>query len=262
MLSAQSNKGASSIRKSFLGNNFNAGLPIGAGTVRPYIISPVVLLKDGSANGIYSSTDDNRNAKEGFEIGLQGNLKVSSKLHNPKGVHETFRKSKVREEYKTRPSSYTFLSKWFNPYWSLGLGLDRAIWTPALGIKGGPFNAKVSIWNDLTAAGMLAVNVNIDIYKLKKWDKKKTYVGLGGAYFNAYSGDIRGSSTDLLGLTANFNRYYVGRRSGLELKAGIGRAFVSSRDYDFDTGEHTSESRKLIVPMVGISYNLYLFKFE
>ena len=122
---------------------------------------------------------------------LQSDLKVSLKLYNSKGIHETFRKSKVCKEYKSYLHYILPLSKWFNPYRSFGLDLDRAICSPALGIKVGSVSAKGSIWYDLTTSGMLAINVNAAIYKLKMWDIKRNYIGLRGTYLNAFSGHIK-----------------------------------------------------------------------
>ena len=155
------------------------------------------------------------------------------------------------------------LATWFNPYWSVGLGLDRAIWTPALGIKMGPVNGKVSFWDDLTAWGMFAANGNIDLVRVSNSDKHENWLGIGANYFNSSSDDgLGGSSTDFSGLSLNFNRYNFGKRTSIELKAGVGRATSSSHQWDWDKEESIGTSSTSYVPNFGASFDIYLFKLQ
>ncbi|PCJ66876.1 MAG: hypothetical protein COA58_05340 [Bacteroidetes bacterium] len=152
-------------------------------------------------------------------------------------------------------------AQWFNPFWSIGAGLDRAIWTPALGLKIGPVNAKGSFWIQYVG-GYGAFNINADLVKLKSKKEFNKYLGFGLNYFGSSSGEIHSTSTDILGGTLNLNLYKKNGRSGLELKAGIAYQSRTQSSYDWETSVYNNSSSKKIVLNGGLSYNIYLFRME
>lgn len=161
---------------------------------------------------------------------------------------------------ETTEPKYPWISKWLNPYWSLGVGLDRVMFTPAGGLKVGPVNAKWSAWvNDVES--FLSINANYDHF-LSQGKNYSRYISLGMAITGGGGSDgLSASDRTVYGPMVGYTALKNHGRSGFEAKIGLGRLTNSSSYHDFDDNEWKEHSSTSTVPMFGVSYNLYLFRF-
>jgi hypothetical protein len=160
------------------------------------------------------------------------------------------------------PVKYPNLSKWFNPYWSHGIGLDRVLILPAGGLKVGLFNAKFSAWvTDLEV--FWGSNLNFEI-PISKSDRYSKYISMGVVLTGVSGADCcSGASSVLVGGVTGLTFLRNHGRHGIEIKAGFGK--VKNESWSFDLTEpfetHSSSSQS-ILPILGFSYNLYFFRFS
>ncbi|MBI1306759.1 MAG: hypothetical protein GC181_09110 [Bacteroidetes bacterium] len=152
------------------------------------------------------------------------------------------------------------LSYWFNPYLSVGIGMDRAnFFMPAFGIKIGPVNTQFSVWDDLTAAGSSAINVMVDLFEMKPGKKTINQFAVGYNYYSSYSGDLSGNSTEMHGCMIGRYSYFKNKLWDFNMKIGVGRFVTENWSYDFDTNITTSTYKKGYFPLVAVGFNIHLF---
>jgi len=157
------------------------------------------------------------------------------------------------------------LPRYFNPFWSNGVGLDRFVVTPALGLKTGRVSTKASLYSDFTAGGGGALSVSVNINKdpsnsEERYDKWKS------ASINSFTYSIADGGSDgylsIISVLAGKTLYKKQGRHSLDFKAGVG--FTRSSDlevFGLDIGK-TEYYRVGLVPSLSASYDLYLFKFK
>lgn len=156
------------------------------------------------------------------------------------------------------------MSKWFNPYWSVGIGLDRAILVvPGGGVKIGPVQIDGSgiYVPEYTLSG--GAKISVDILKIGSNLDKRRYVTLGASAAGV-GGYLNG--TNVYSLTAGMVNYSIGKRHSTSFNVGIGRWDSYSGDegpitYDEEyIDQSTSDAGWM--PTFGLSYNIYLLKLK
>jgi hypothetical protein len=180
------------------------------------------------------------------------------------------KKQKVLRKFLTgefKPNKYRMrelCAEWFNPYLSLGLGLNRAMgFTPAGGVKISRIRIDASgvYLPEYTLSG--TVNLNFDAFKLAKSDSRVRYItaGLGAFGSSGYSSDFA-----VYSLTSGMIFYKLNGRSSMDFQVGLGRWYSSSYDDSPYQGDEDyidrSSSDAGWMPTAGLSYNIYLFKFK
>jgi hypothetical protein len=160
----------------------------------------------------------------------------------------------------TRRYSFDQFTGFFNPYISVGIGGDRAILMPAIGLRSGQVHAQFSAWDDLTAAGMMTFNIMVDPVELSRNEMFINRLGLGYNYFYNYSGDLFGNRNESHSLLIERSAIRRGRHWSLHLKLGAGLNKHTTWAYNFDSGKTRTTSSSTFIPMGGIGVNFHLFK--
>lgn len=156
----------------------------------------------------------------------------------------------------------SFFRDYFNPYWSVGAGLDRAyLVTPGGGIKIGPVQVDASgmFLGESFSGG---AKITINVFKLGAPDGDRRYVTLGASA--AGIGEYL-SGSSVYSITTGMMNYSIDKRHSVSFNVGLGRwSSYSGDDYPFGDEDYVDQSTSDSgwMPTVGISYNIYLFKFR
>lgn len=169
---------------------------------------------------------------------------------------------KLKQAKFQQNATVSFLSKWFNPYASFGLGLDRPIYTPVIGLKLGPVSSQFG-FNIAQEHLPIGGSINVDLYSLTPSLKYDHVLGFGGnfyseGYYDAYSG----YEIDIIGTSISYNVYKRKGRHRFSFKLGLGQIRRSNSSFnDPDTPDSYNVTTSYI-PNGGVSVNLFLFKMD
>jgi hypothetical protein len=173
---------------------------------------------------------------------------------------KVIRKMLKREIRFDGPKIKEDLGRWFNPYLSIGAGLDRAFLVmPSVGIRIGPVSADISGMYFESAS--LGAKLTIDAIPIRKVQDERRYitVGVAGSGVADYGG-----STSVVSVNVGMINYNSEKKRSTSFYVGLGRW----EDYSIDDYPYTedgeifdqSTSRGGWMPTVGVSRNLYMFE--
>ncbi len=153
---------------------------------------------------------------------------------------------------KLRP----WLAHYFNPYISLGVGADRFIAMPAIGIRSGRVGTKLSLFNDGTAGAGGGIGIDVDLKPLKP---RSNYSQNLSIMLSSMSYGIADGGQDgyfyVHGLSIGKSMIKKEGRHRLAFHVGIGRY-----DHDIYTAEpFFTKKLPSITPLADFSYDVYLF---
>ena len=156
------------------------------------------------------------------------------------------------------------LSKWFNPYWSIGVGQDRAYgFIPEGGLRVGPVKLGAS-FIPLYEGHSLGGKVFVDVAQLNSRNRKYNRILTAGVIGSEVSDG--NDYSNLIGLSTGLSLEKKKGRFALDISAGVGKTYTSwgyiVHDYGTGAVEDTRESSKGWLPTVGLSAKFYVFKFQ
>ncbi|MCB0735176.1 MAG: hypothetical protein KDC76_11370 [Bacteroidetes bacterium] len=162
----------------------------------------------------------------------------------------------VEIKRRNQDTSSHLFGDYANLYLSLGAGLDRAIWAPALGIRLGLVSVQGSFMflpRYLQGSIHLAVDYGVP-YKREDGFARHSL----STFFFAHSGDDLGDIFSL-GLMYGRSRYLTGRK--LSRHARIGLAFLPL-DVSWNFRGRSLNWATPVMPVAAISVNIYTFRMN
>lgn len=158
--------------------------------------------------------------------------------------------------------SIHFASEYFNPYLSVGLGTDRLLAMPEVGLKISRLRAQAGYYTNFGSQESMNLVGEINVLKLKSRSGLTPYVSVGVIHTTRrsevfYHTVYQDSKGGLIGM--NFTK--EGTRSNFGLRLGYQKSEFEKHNRDFDQVDIGTEIYYGEGIIIGLSYNLYLFSF-
>ena len=158
-------------------------------------------------------------------------------------------------------TSKSMLSEYFNPYLSVGLGTDRLLLMPEIGLKIWRFRGQVGVYSDFKESEPLNVEGEVNVLKLKTQGNLTPYLSVGYMLqTRSFDVFLRSVHEDTYGGLIGMNFTKNGTRSNFGFRLGYQKTEIIEKHRDFgqvDIGETKTYGEGITI---GLSYNIFLFE--